>query len=98
MIPMWIGGEDVDAHAKEVFDVENPATEEILDRVPRARETDVDRAVTVASSAFEAWWRLPGLDRADKLHEIARRLREQKEPIARQMTLEGGKIRPGSPL
>ncbi|HSF20065.1 MAG TPA: aldehyde dehydrogenase family protein [Vicinamibacteria bacterium] len=91
MTPMWIGGESAEADSKEVFPVENPATEEIVGEVPRARAPDVDRAVKVASEAFERFRHVPGLDRAEQLHEVARKLREQKETIAYTLTLEGGK-------
>ncbi|TDI41668.1 MAG: aldehyde dehydrogenase family protein [Acidobacteria bacterium] len=47
------------------FAVENPATEEVIEDVPRARAEDVDLAVAAASAAFEDWWHLPGLDKAE---------------------------------
>jgi len=88
---MWIHGEERPAAAGETFPVENPATEDVIDEAPRARAADVDEAVCAASGAFESWWHLPGLDKAERLHEVAAKLRERQEPVARMMTREGGK-------
>ena len=89
MSSMWIDGASV--ASKETFAVENPATEEVIEEVPRARAEDVDLAVAAASAAFEDWWHLPGLDKAERLHAVAAKLREKQEPLAHMLTLEGGK-------
>ena len=89
MRSMWIDGASV--ASKETFAVENPATEEVIEEVPRARAEDVDLAVAAASAAFEDWWHLPGLDKAERLHAVAAKLREKQEPLAHMLTLEGGK-------
>ncbi len=91
MKKLWIGGEPIEADSGESFEVENPATEEILDTVPRAGKVDVDRAVEAAAHAFPKWWKVPGSEKADLLHDVANRLRKSKDAIARTMTEEGGK-------
>jgi acyl-CoA reductase-like NAD-dependent aldehyde dehydrogenase len=88
---MWIGGRWTDAASKRTFPVENPATEAILDHVPRADGRDADRAVAAATAAFGTWGKVPGLERAALMHQFAARLRAGHLAIARQMTLEGGK-------
>ena len=88
---MWIGGDWLEAESGDAFDVENPATEEVLDSVPRAGAADVDRAVGAAVRAFGGWWKVPGSEKADLLHGVANRLREGKDAMARTMTREGGK-------
>lgn len=89
--PMWIKGEFVSSSSAETLEVLNPYSEEVLDRVPAGTPADVERAVQAALSAFAEWRRVPAVERAGFLHEIARRLRENEEALARQMTLEGGK-------
>ncbi|MEE9263067.1 MAG: aldehyde dehydrogenase family protein [Vicinamibacteria bacterium] len=91
MKKLWIGGEPIEADSGESFEVENPATEEILDTVPRAGKVDVDRAVEAAAHAFPKWWKVPGSEKADLLHDVAHRLRKGRDAIARTMTEEGGK-------
>ena len=56
---MFIDGERVEASSGEWFDVRNPATGEIIARVPSATPADVDRAVAAARAAFrDGRWRL----------------------------------------
>ena len=69
---MWVAGEWCDAADGRVFEVVNPATEEVLDTAPRAGAADVDRAVAAAARAFPEWRRTPGIERAEKLHHAAR--------------------------
>lgn len=91
MKKMWIGGEWLEAEDKIGFEVENPSTEDVLESVPRAGAVDVDKAVDAAVRAFTRWWKLPGLEKAELLHGVAAKLRKNQEPLARTMTLEGGK-------
>jgi betaine-aldehyde dehydrogenase len=91
MKKMWIGGVWLEAEDKDTFEVENPATEEVIDSVPRARAADIDKAVDAAKRAFEEWRRKPGLDKAELLHGIAGKLRQNQKALAHTLTLEGGK-------
>ena len=55
---MYINGEFTNGNAKEVIEVTDPATEEILDTVPRGTAGDVAAAVHSASEAFTQWRKL----------------------------------------
>jgi acyl-CoA reductase-like NAD-dependent aldehyde dehydrogenase len=94
MAEMWIGGRWMGAADGRVFDVVNPATEEVVDTAPRAGAADVDHAVGAAKRAFPEWRRTPGIEKAEKLHAAARRIREDKEGLAVLLTKEGGKPLP----
>jgi len=72
-----IGGEWVPAAAGETIDVINPATGELLLRVPRGRPADVDAAVRAASGAFPAWRDTSPVVRADLLRRWALLCRER---------------------
>jgi betaine-aldehyde dehydrogenase len=50
---MLIGGEQVDALDGQTFEVQNPATGEVIANVPLGGKADVDRAVEAAQKAFE---------------------------------------------
>ncbi|MGH9749638.1 MAG: aldehyde dehydrogenase family protein [Candidatus Polarisedimenticolia bacterium] len=91
MAKMWIEGRWTDSVSRRTFAVDNPATEEILDEVPRGDDKDVALAVASAAAAFRDWRHLPGVERAGLMHQVARRLRDRHMAIARQLTLEGGK-------
>ncbi|MGH7729648.1 MAG: aldehyde dehydrogenase family protein [Candidatus Eiseniibacteriota bacterium] len=90
-VAMWIDHQPRGAQGGETMPVENPATEEILAQVPRAQEADVAAAVERACFAQRGWRRLPGLEKARLLHEVAARIRAMHRELAETMTLEGGK-------
>jgi betaine-aldehyde dehydrogenase len=90
---MWIAHEHADALSGETMNVENPATEEVIATVPRARAEDVARAVAAARKAQPQWRRTPGTSKAALLHEVSARIKAMRGPLADVMTLEGGKPR-----
>jgi betaine-aldehyde dehydrogenase len=90
-VGMWIDHQHQGARSGETMPVENPATEEVLAHVPRAQAADVALAVERARHAQRTWRRVPGLDKARLLHEVAARIRAMHRELAEVMTLEGGK-------
>ena len=88
---MFVNGEFVAALAGETFVVGNPATEETIDEVPRARAEDAEAAVRSAHAAWDDWRFVPGIEKCELLHAVARKVREHREELARLLTLEGGK-------
>jgi betaine-aldehyde dehydrogenase len=87
---LLIGGEQVSG-AGDAVAVENPFTTETIVAVGSASPEQVDAAVAAAREAWPAWARMPAGERCELLHEVARRLREGSEELARTMTAEGGK-------
>ena len=88
---LWIGGKRTPSSSAETIEIWNPYTESVLDTVPRGTPADVERAVEAAQEAFAEWRWIPAVERADMLHGVARRLRDDAEELARRLTLEGGK-------
>ena len=72
---MWIDGRWTASVSKKTCPIDNPATEEIIDEVPRAGTRDADPAVESAAAAFREWRSVPGIERAARMHEFAARLR-----------------------
>src|ERR671914_501006 len=66
-----IGGEWVPGRGGETIDVINPATQDVLLRVPRGGPEDVDAAVQAAAGAFPAWRDTSPMVRADLLYRWA---------------------------
>jgi acyl-CoA reductase-like NAD-dependent aldehyde dehydrogenase len=87
---LLIGGESV-AGAGAPLAVENPFTTETIVTVGSASAEQVDAAVAAAREAWPGWARTTAGERCELLHEVARRLREGAEGLARTMTAEGGK-------
>ncbi|HLF72807.1 MAG TPA: aldehyde dehydrogenase family protein, partial [Anaerolineales bacterium] len=88
---MYINGEFTHGNAQEEIEVTNPATEEVLDTVPRGAAEDVDSAVRSAGEAFKSWRKMGANERTGLLHEVASRVRSHREEIVRLLTLEEGK-------
>jgi len=86
----WIGGREVQSRGQTI-EVINPATEDIIDEVPRGTIDDADHAVSAARQAFQKWRWIPGAEKAQALHRIASNLRGHQKELATLMTLEGGK-------
>jgi acyl-CoA reductase-like NAD-dependent aldehyde dehydrogenase len=73
-----IGGEWVPAKSGETIEVINPATQEVLLRVPRGGAEDIDAAARAAADAFPAWRDTNPMVRADLLYRWAELLREHE--------------------
>jgi len=77
--------------AAEWLEVHNPASAEVLARVPLSPPAEVERAVQAAHTALPAWRRTPPAERIQPLFRMKAVLEENFEALARQITLENGK-------
>jgi acyl-CoA reductase-like NAD-dependent aldehyde dehydrogenase len=87
----WIAGKLIKGPGEGRIAVTNPATEEVIDTVPSGTLEDVEHAVHSAKTAFVAWKKASGIEKAELLHEVAAKIRDMREDLARVLTLEGGK-------
>ncbi len=87
---LLIGGRSV-AGAGGPLTVENPYTEETIATVGGASVEQTDAAISAAREAWRSWGTMPAGERCELLHEVARRLREQRDELAALMTAEVGK-------
>ncbi|PSR36933.1 MAG: succinate-semialdehyde dehydrogenase (NADP(+)) [Sulfobacillus thermosulfidooxidans] len=88
---LFIGGEWVQSASGTYFDVINPATEQVIARVPDAGPDDMRRAIDAARAAQASWADAPAADRAQILLRAAQQMRAQTEELAQLMTEEEGK-------
>jgi acyl-CoA reductase-like NAD-dependent aldehyde dehydrogenase len=87
----WIENQRVGTDSGTRIDVQNPATEEIIEQVPSGSEADVEHAVGAAKTAFESWRKTPAIERAALLHEASARMRTNWDELVKLLTLEEGK-------
>lgn len=87
----YINGEWLWASTDDALDVVNPATNEVLARVPLSGRDDVARAAEAAAAAQREWRRVPVTDRIQYLFHMKQVLEENFEEISRTITLECGK-------
>jgi lactaldehyde dehydrogenase/glycolaldehyde dehydrogenase len=88
---MYIGGQWVDSSSNEMVEVLNPTNEEVIATVPDASVEDGRRALEAAHEAQPAWAALPAVQRGEHLMRFTAKLRENRERLARLLTLEQGK-------
>ncbi len=88
---MRIGGKETMGIEETWIEVKNPATSELIDRVPAGTKEDVTYAVEAAEAAFDAWAKKPMRDRGMILYHAAGKVRDQYKDLARLLTLEQGK-------
>jgi betaine-aldehyde dehydrogenase len=90
---MFIGGEEVEAAAGGIEEIENPADEEIIGTVPRGTSEDVDRAVEAAREAFEdgRWSDIGPGERGSILWKMGELVEQRAEELSRLEVLQGGK-------
>ncbi len=90
-LPNFIGGSYVAPSASETLPVFNPATGEILSRIPLSGPEDVGRAVASAREALREWRETPPTDRVQPLFRLKALLERDFEEISRCVTTECGK-------
>lgn len=78
---LFINGCWQEAHSNEWIEVENPATLEIIAKVPSADAQDVDRAVEAAYQAFENWRMTPLAQRVEIVRKAKDFLNERFDEI-----------------
>jgi len=88
---MRIGGKEVSSPDDTWIEVKNPATGELIDRVPAGSAADVAEAVNAAVVALGNWKKKGMRDRGTILFHAAEKVREQHKDLARLLTMEQGK-------
>jgi malonate-semialdehyde dehydrogenase (acetylating) / methylmalonate-semialdehyde dehydrogenase len=91
LIDNYVGGQWTPASGTDELDVTNPATGEVLARVPLSSSSDLDAAVAAARAALPEWRAVSVIARARKLFELREGLEARKEELARSVTTEMGK-------
>ena len=84
-----IGGEMVTTDA--TLDVVNPATEQVIARVPACGKDELDRAVDAARAAFKSWRKTTPEERQKVVLGIAAAIKDNADELFRLLTSEQGK-------
>src|SRR6202521_1695569 len=90
-VKLLINGKFVDSKSTEWHDVVNPATQEVLARVPFATVDEVNAATAAAKEAYRTWKNSPIAARARVMLKLQALIRENMDRLAMCLTLEQGK-------
>lgn len=88
---MYINGQFVENSSDRWIDVINPATEELLSRIPEGTPEDAKQAIDAAADAQPGWEALPAIERGRWLKKIAEGVRQNAVELTATIVAEGGK-------
>jgi alpha-ketoglutaric semialdehyde dehydrogenase len=89
----YIDGAWVPSVSGDLFEDRNPAnSDEVVGVFQKSTAADAVRAIEAAKRAYEHWRLVPAPKRAELLFRAAQLLADRKEPLARDMTREMGKV------
>jgi len=90
-LSLYLNGQFVHGGGRVEQDVFNPATDEVIGRLPHASRDDLDLALASAQKAFESWRKTSPMERSKVLRKVAELARERAKDIGRAMTMDMGK-------
>ncbi len=90
----WIDGKEVKGTSGRFSDVYNPATGEVIARVPLATPAELDAAIASAAEAQIAWAATNPQRRARVMMKFGQLINDNMEMLAELVSLEHGKTLP----
>lgn len=88
---LYINGEFIDNADRDMIDVIDPSTEEVIGQVPKATPADVDAAVNAAYEAQKSWGKLPAIERANYVRKVSDALKDKVDFFTELLEREQGK-------
>jgi aldehyde dehydrogenase (NAD+) len=88
----YIDGRWVDAASGDTFQNTDPANGDLIATATKSTTADVDKAVEAAKRAYDGWRLFPAPKRGEILYRAAEIMLRRKDDLAREMTLEMGKV------
>ena len=93
-VKLLIDGQFVESKSSQWRDVVNPATQQVLARVPFATPDEINAAVAAAKKAFQSWRKTAIGTRARIFLKYQQLIREHMAELAALLTAEQGKTLP----
>ncbi|GMT16528.1 hypothetical protein PFISCL1PPCAC_7825 [Pristionchus fissidentatus] len=93
-VKMWIDGKAVESKTNEYIDLTNPATNEVIGRVPKCTTGEMNDAVASCANAYKTWKNTSVLTRAHTMFRLQALIRRDMQKLAANITLEQGKTLP----
>ena len=91
-LKLFINGDWIESESGEYEEVHSPVTGELLAEVPRGNREDVKKAIEAARNSRSEIADLSAFQRAELCHAIADELEENKQELARELSMEQGKV------
>ncbi|MFN3017147.1 CoA-acylating methylmalonate-semialdehyde dehydrogenase [Vibrio coralliilyticus] len=91
-VPLFIGGEFCQSQTNEWVEVTNPATSEVIAKLPCATEQEMEQAIQNAAEVFKSWKEVAVSERARLMLRYQHLLKEHHDELAELLSKETGKI------
>jgi len=96
LVNNFINGKSSPSNATTWYDVINPATQEVVAKVPQSTQDEMNKAVDSAKEAFKTWSQVPVQVRARHMFKLTELIKKHTDDIAKSITTENGKTLPDS--
>ena len=90
-LSLYIDGQFISGGGRKEQDIVNPATNQVIGKLPHATREDLDLALTSAQRAFESWRKTSPMERSKILRKVAELARERAQVIGHGITMDQGK-------
>lgn len=88
---MFIDGKFVESKTKDWIDLHNPATNEVISRVPKCTQDEMQTALESNKKAFKSWSQQSILSRQQVLFRLQALIKNHMGDLAKNITAEQGK-------
>ncbi|GFS04227.1 methylmalonate semialdehyde dehydrogenase [acylating] [Elysia marginata] len=88
---MFINNEFVESKTNKWIDLHNPATNEVVTRVPESTQAEMEAAVAAARDAYPAWSSTTVLTRQQIMFKLQDLIKKNMDRLAANITQEQGK-------
>ncbi|CAJ0585589.1 unnamed protein product, partial [Mesorhabditis spiculigera] len=93
-VKLWLDGQAVESKTNEWIELTNPATNEVISRVPKATQAEMEAAVASSKHAFEKWSKTSVLTRIQSMFKLQELIKRDMKKLAANITQEQGKTLP----
>jgi malonate-semialdehyde dehydrogenase (acetylating)/methylmalonate-semialdehyde dehydrogenase len=90
-VPLLINGQFIQSTSLNLLDVINPATQEVLAKVPLATNEEIETVISGAQTAFELWKETPVSERARLMLRYQDKLKAHQKEVAEILAADTGK-------
>ena len=90
-VQQLINGQFTQSTTDEWIDITDPATQEVIAKVPQTTDDEINQAVAAAKAAFQTWRKTPITTRARIFLKYQALIREHMDELAEILTAEQGK-------
>ncbi len=91
-VKLWINNREVESKATEFIDLFNPATNEVIGRVPKSTNDEMETAVQSCKQAYKSWSKTTPLYRQQIMFKLQSSIRSAQSQIIclKQISVNSG--------